>query len=264
MVLFFRYNDVFRVIFMDKNTDKLLVSKSNHLIEAGYKLTLNEQRLILTAISKLDGRKPFPKDNEFIITAQEFCKAFDIPIKQAYENLENASSRLYERDIKTYDKSNHCRERFRWVDGVKYWDKEGKVSLSFSNRITPYLTLLHTQLTSYNLNQISKLNSSYAIRFFELLIQFKSTQNRWISLETLKERLEIPENYSRFYDLKRRIIDPSIKNINETTSLFISWSVVKKGKTIIGLSFNIIEKEFSKTVSAKCPRTMDMMELIEE
>jgi hypothetical protein len=96
---------------MDKNTDKLLVSKSNHLIEAGYKLTLNEQRLILTAISKLDGRKPFPKDNEFIITAQEFSKAFDIPIKQAYENLENASSRLYERDIKTYDKSNHCRRR---------------------------------------------------------------------------------------------------------------------------------------------------------
>lgn len=248
---------------MDKNTDKMLVSKSNHLIEAGYQLTLNEQRLILAAISKLDGRKSFPKENEFMITAQEFSKAFDIPIKQAYENLEQASSRIYERDIKTYDKNNNYRERFRWVDGVKYWDKEGRVSLSFSNRIIPYLTLLHTQLTSYDLKQISKLNSSYAIRFFELIIQFKNTKNRWISLEKLKERLEIPEKYSRFYDFKRRIIDPSIKNINETTNLFISWDVIKQGKVITGLNFNIIENDLSQNTNAKCSRTIDMTNLMD-
>ena len=143
-------------------TEKFLVTKSNHLVEAGYRLSLNEQRLVLTAISKLDGRKPIPRDNDFTITAQEFSSMFNIPIKQAYENLDNAASRLYERDIKTYDGKHKTRERFRWVDGVKYWDGEGKVTLSFSNKIIPYLTLLHTQLTSYDLKQISNLKSSKA------------------------------------------------------------------------------------------------------
>lgn len=222
--------------------EKLLVTKSNHLVEAGYKLSLDEQRLILTAISRLDGRKPMPRHNAFTITAQEFSSMFDVPVNQAYESLDNAASRLYERDIKTYDGKHKTRERFRWVDGVKYWDGEGKVTLNFSNKIIPYLTRLFTQLTSYDLKQISKLNSSYAIRFYELMAQFKSTSVRWIKLDTLKERLELCGQYPRFYDLKRRVIDPSVAEINRTTNLSISWVTVKEGRVIKGLTFEIKEK----------------------
>lgn len=223
--------------------EKFLVTKSNHLVEAGYRLSLNEQRLILTAISKLDGRKPIPRDNDFTITAQEFSSMFYIPIKQAYESLDNAASRLYERDIKTYDGKHKTRERFRWVDGVKYWDGEGKVTLSFSNKIIPYLTLLHTQLTSYDLKQISNLKSSYAIRFYELMVQFKSTGDRWIKLDTLKDRLELNDCYDRFYNLKIRIIEPAIKEINNSTNLIVTWDIVKKGRVITGLKFSIKEKQ---------------------
>lgn len=221
----------------------ILVTKSNHLIEAGYKLSLNEQRLILSVIAQLDGRKPIPKDNYFVITADEFAKNFNIPIKQAYEVLDEAASRLYERDTKTFDKNGRTRERFRWVDGVKYWDGEAKVTLSFSQRIIPYLTKLNTELTSYDLNQISKLKTSYAIRFYELLIQFRSTGERYISLEKLHERLEIINQYSRFYNLKKRILEPSINDINESTSLSVEWDVIKKGKVITGLIFKFKERK---------------------
>lgn len=224
------------------SSDKLLVTKSNQLVEAGYKLSLNEQRLVLSAISKLDGRKPLPKDGSFTITAEEFSSNFEIPIKQAYENLDNAASRLYERDIKTYDSKNNSRERFRWVDWVKYWDGEAKVTLSFSRKVVPYLTLLHNQLTTYDLRQIAKLSSAYSIRFYELLVQFKSTGERYITLDKLKERLEISDQYSRFYNFKKRILEPSIKDINNNTDLFVDWDVSKKGRLIKGLVF-IFEKK---------------------
>lgn len=247
------------------DTGKFLVTKSNHLLEAGYRLSLNEQRLVLMAISKLDGRKPIPRDNDFTITAQEFSSMFSVPIKQSYESLENAASRLYEQDIKTYDGKHNARERFRWVDGVKYWDGEGKVTLSFSNKIIPYLTLLHTQLTSYDLKQISNLNSSYAIRFYELMIQFRSTGERWMKLDTLKERLQLQDQYPRFFDLKKRIIEPAITEINNATNLIVKWGVVKKGRVITGLNFEIKEK--SKQVklskgSERCPYTQDMFDEI--
>lgn len=222
--------------------ENILVTKSNHLVEAGYKLSLNEQRLILSVIAQLDGRKPIPKDNYFVITASDFAKNFNIPLKQAYEVLDEAASRLYERDIKAFDKDGRTRERFRWVDGVKYWDGEAKVTLSFSNRIIPYLTKLHTQLTSYELKQISQLKSSYAIRFYELLIQFRKTSERYISLEKLRERLEIIGQYDRFFNLKKRIIEPSISNINASTNLLVEWDVVKNGKLITGLIFVFQEK----------------------
>lgn len=214
-----------------------IVSKSNHLIEAGYRLSLNEQRLILSAISQLDSRKPIPKENDFTIRADDFAKSFNVPVKQAYEILDQAASRLYERDIKAFDKEGRTRERFRWVDCVKYWDGEAKVTLSFSNRIIPYLTKLHREITSYELKQISQLSTSYSIRFYELLIQFKSTSERYITLEKLRERLEVTSQYKRFYDLKKYVIEPSVNDINNSTDLIVEWDVVKKGKTITGLSF---------------------------
>lgn len=214
-----------------------LVTKSNNLIEAGYKLSLNEQRLILSAISQLDGRKPIPKNNDFEITAEDFSKAFNIPIKQAYEALEDAASRLYEQDIKTFDRTENSRTRFRWVDGVKYWDGKARVTLSFSNKVIPYLTKLHQQFTTYELSQVSQLKTAYAIRLYELLIQFLKTEIRQITLEKLRAFLELENDYKRFFDFKRRIIDPSIKNINESTNLNVDWDVVKNGRVITGLIF---------------------------
>lgn len=223
-----------------------IVTKSNHLVEAGYKLSLNEQRLILSAISQLDGRKPIPKDNQFTITAEDFAATFNLPLKQAYETLDEAASRLYERDIKAFDKNGKTRERFRWVDGVKYWDGEAKVTLSFSTRIIPYLTMLHSQLTSYELKQISQLKTPYSIRFYEILIQFRSTGERYITLEKLYERLEITGQYSRFFNLRKRIIEPSIDDINKSTNLIVQWEIIKKGKTITGLAFFFEEKSGQK------------------
>ena len=130
-----------------------------------------------------------------------------------------------------------------WVDGVKYWDGEGKVTLSLSNKIIPYLTLLHTQLTSYDLKQISNLKSSYAIRFYELMVQFRSTGERWMKLDILKERLELQDQYPRFFDLKKRIIDPAITEINNSTNLTVKWNTVKKGRLITALEFYIQENK---------------------
>ena len=216
---------------------EFIVTKSNHIIEANYKLSLNEQRLVLVAISQIDGRKPIDKENDFTITASEFSEIFSIPINQTYEALYEASSRLYERDIKTHDMSAKAIERFRWVDRVKYWDGEAKVTLSFSPWIIPYLTMLHQQFTSYELKQVSQLNTAYAIRFYELLVQFIKTGERYITLEKLRDLLELKNLYFRFFDLKKRIIEPSIIEINMKTNLTVEWDIMKKGRTITGLIF---------------------------
>ncbi len=214
-----------------------IVTKSNYLIEAGYKLSLNEQRLILLAITQLDGRKPHPKNNEFVITAEAFSKNFGMPIKQVYEALSDAASRLYQRDIKTFDRIEKTRRRFRWVDGVKYWDGEAKVSLSFSRWIIPYLTLLHQQFTSYDIEQISRLSTAYSVRFYELLVQFIKTGEHYITLKQLRELFQLEDRYPRFFDFKKRIIEPSVIEINQTTNLTVEWDIMKKNRSIIGLIF---------------------------
>lgn len=65
---------------------ELFVTKHNGLIEASYKLTLNEQRLVLLCISQLDPRKPLPKENLFTITAKDFASMFGISENVLTEN----------------------------------------------------------------------------------------------------------------------------------------------------------------------------------
>src|SRR6185312_12312842 len=103
--------------------------------------------------------------------------------------------------------------------------------------IIPYLTLLHEQFTSYELKQVSQLNTAYSIRFYEILVQFIKTGERYLTLEKLRDLLELKDQYHRFYDLKKYVIDPSIIDINEKTNLTVEWDVMKKGRTITGLIF---------------------------
>lgn len=224
---------------------ELFVTKHNSLIEASYKLTLNEQRLVLLCISQLDPRKPIPKENIFTITAKEFSLMFGVSEKCAYRELENASKDLYEQDIKTYDGKYNC--RFRWVYGVKYHRSEGKVTLGFSPWLVPYLTTLHERFTRYNLKKVSGLKSVYAIRLFEFLIQFKSTGKLLISLEVFRDRLEIKNEYKRFCDLKRRVILTAVKELEEKSGLLIKWKSIKSGKSVTQLEFSFREKETLET-----------------
>lgn len=228
---------------MSSNSKDLVVTKHNSLIEASYKLSLNEQRLILLCISKLDARKPLPKDNSFEVTAREFSERFGISMKKAYEELEEASKNLYEKDIKTYD--GKYKERFRWVYGVRYHEGDGRVTLGFSPWIVPYLTMLHERFTSYQLKQISELRSPYAIRLFEFLIQFKATGKLIIELEKFKDRLEIQNQYKRFYDIKRWVIEPAVKELRAKSNLDITWKPLKgeRGKGVKQLEFSFSEKE---------------------
>src|SRR3546814_6950888 len=76
----------------------LRVTKSNTLITASYRLTLNEQRLILAAISKLDPRRPMPK--KVSVSAVDYSDIYGVQLRHAYEQMKVAADELYERDIK--------------------------------------------------------------------------------------------------------------------------------------------------------------------
>ncbi len=49
-----------------KEPSSLLVTKANDLISASYRLTLQEQRLLLAAIAQVDPRKPMPSKSRLL------------------------------------------------------------------------------------------------------------------------------------------------------------------------------------------------------
>ena len=116
-----------------RERSSLLVTKANDLISASYRLTLQEQRLLLAAIAQVDPRKPMP--SKITVTAASFAEIYGVPIRFAYTNLKEAADSLYERDIQTFDGKN--RTRIRWVYKATYAEGEGRVTLNFTVDVIP-------------------------------------------------------------------------------------------------------------------------------
>jgi plasmid replication initiation protein len=218
-----------------------MIRKSNWLITASYKLTLNEQRLVLVAIAKISFDSKEIK-RRVVITAREMLDCFpDIGEQHVYEEMEKASENLFNRWIRIEDPNQI--EKFRWISAKLIYKKgEGRVGFSFSPEVLPYLQQLKEQFTKYRLGDISSLKSAYSIRLYEMLMQFQSTGIALVRLEEFKERLGIADKYSDYLNLRRRIIEPAVSELNQKSHLTITFKSIREGRAIKKLEFFFSEK----------------------
>ena len=222
---------------MDQELTNWKVTKSNELIQAGYALTLNEQRLVLFCIAQIDSRKPMRRVRD--IRASEFANAYGIDTRHAYEALEEATDKLWNREVKTRFDDGRI-EKIRWVSMATYHKGTGRVTVNFSPEIVPLLTLLTKRFTTYELRYISKLSSSYSIRFYEYLKQHANLKKAiTVDLLELREMLQLNGAYTRFSNLKARVIQPSVDQVNLHTDLAVTWVPVREKRAVVALKFNI-------------------------
>jgi len=216
------------------------ITKANYLVEASYSLTLQEQRLILACLSKIDPRSE-PK-KEITLQASEYSELMNIDIKNAHRELQKASQKLYERSIVVKDPDKI--EEFRWIQKKIHHQKgEGKIKLFWSDDVLVYIGQLKRRFTTYRLTDVANLSTSYAIRLYELLMQFNSTRQRSISVEDFRSLFHLDNKYPLFRDLNKRVIKPAVKEINASSNLEVFYSTRKQGKNIVELYFDFQEKK---------------------
>lgn len=223
------------------NQNNLTVVKHNNLNQASYKMTLDERRLILSSIALVNPKEPMP--DEVTIHASDYAHQWGLDERNAYEQLKEARANLFERKI-TLCNGNKGRD-IRWVYDTEYADGEGYIKLSFSPTVAPYLSDLGGFFTSYHLMEIRNFKSGHAIRLYELLMQFK--KNGWFDedLEVLKSMFGVGESYPLWYDFRRKVIDVSIKEINESTNYTVKYSTKKRGRKISRVVFTFARNEQS-------------------
>ncbi|QCT95375.1 replication initiation protein (plasmid) [Stutzerimonas degradans] len=209
----------------------LRISKSNELITASYRLTLNEQRLILAAISRLDPRRPMPK--RVAVSAIDYAEIYGVQLKHAYKQMSTAADELYERDIDFTDSKS--RQRHRWIDAAKY--TEGTVELSFTIHVIPYLTMLYNKVTTYDLRRVARVDSVYALRLFEMLMQFRKTGWLYIEVERFRHAMGLTDEYKRFNSLRQRVIDPAIAELKIKCKLDVECERITTGRTVVAIKF---------------------------
>jgi len=235
--------------------DDLIVSKSNRLIEASYRLSMYEQQIILLAIvqARESGLDPWQLSQKpVVIRVQDFMKAYNITDTSGnvYRCLRDAIKTLFDRSVTVYhnleDTQNPAVSEMRWIWKRTYSDDLGYLSFTLAPDVIPYITRLEKEFTSYDLKQIGNFTNSYAVRLFELLKQYQTVGKREIKLETLRTLLQLQDKYSAYGELMRKVVLPCIKQINEHTDLNLEFEPYKHGRKVISLKFKIKTKKIKE------------------
>jgi plasmid replication initiation protein len=222
---------------------ELHVNMSNALVRAAHSLTLVEKRVIAACIAQIDSTRigwhpGFDQVTRVRLTALQFADTYGIDEKNAYFELQTACDHLFERYIRIM-RNTHKGEKeikFRWVSSATYHHGEGWVEISFTPEVTPHLTLLRKQYTSYKLAQASALRSSYSWRLLELLAQFRNQGKLVIGLQDFRHAMDVPGSY-RFKDVRVRAIEPAVQELHKKDGMIVTWRAIKKGKAVASLEF---------------------------
>lgn len=245
-----------------KPDQELLIKKSNELVQARYKLSLEEQRFILNLASYIH------KDDEdfksYEIRVADFVKMFGLEKRKAiYKAVEEAAKELVGKRIEL---SRDGKKIYAsWLSYAEYVEGSGVIKVEFHSSLKPYLLQLKENIligniegfVKYPLSTVVNFKSSYSIRLYELLKMEvwkaeKEKKKQFEKVLTIEEYRSIlgleKKNYPIFADLKRWVIEPPVREVSDKTELNIfETRYIKTGKKITSICFVVLIRTETET-----------------
>jgi plasmid replication initiation protein len=231
--------------FKTENESKNFVIKSNALVEARYRLSLQESQIILWLLTqiRLDDEDFKPHKLDIV----EFAKLVQVDVDSKYRELRKITRQLMQRVMEIYEPETQKLIQVAWLSSAEYEHKKGYASLEFSPKLKPYLLQLKSKFTKIDIIDTLKLKSIYAIRIFELLLQYISVGFREISISDLRAYCGIKETeYADYFDLKRYVIEKAKTEINSKTEYKIDYSEIKESRKFVAIEWTIKKKDSQK------------------
>ena len=214
-----------------------IVVVDNSLVTSAYHLTLNEQRLILCALKKIEPMVEMGENQVFYISRDDFIELGVNPdivsqeIRQATRDLmkksvtvktplgtlempwlsevlrfdKNAEQKLRELYPNPDDYDDYIRalRLHNLIDSFTHRADENIVArVVFHQKILPLLSNLKKNFTQFSIQDVAEFKSTYAHRIYQLMMQYKSTGYVKITIDDLKFMLMLGLKYALFADLK--------------------------------------------------------------
>jgi len=227
-----------------------IITKSNELIQANFKFTLNEYRILMYAVSCIN-----PMSDEFPrrlnIDVKKMADMFGIEIDGLYSDIKDAIIRKFFKRELTINLEGEKKKLCHWLDSLIYHDGSSHLELKFSEDSIPMLSKMKGQFTNYHIEQIADMKSIYAVRIYEFCILEVNRRRLdkcdfFIAVNVLKERLELEDKYKRFHHFKMRVLQKAKTEINKHSDLTIDFEEIKQGRSVESIKFIIQRKDGAK------------------
>lgn len=208
-------------------------------------LSLREQKVALAVISLIS-----PNDDEFReyeLTLSELSRLTGIGLNHLDKNLVRDICGKLVGTIFVIEGAGSTAIVPFFTKAEYQHDKS--VFFRFPPELKPHLLNLRQSFTTYQLQQITQLSSTYSIRFYEIFRQRLSladagrgVTNSFLNVELnrLRDWLGVePKQYPRFNNFKQFILTPAQRELAEKTDLCFEFKTETKRRKVVGIQFLI-------------------------
>lgn len=245
------------------NKSNIVVQKENSLVNAIYRLSLEETRIFNYVIAKTNPLNHC-YDHVKDFTVKEISDFYGLTSnKDIYAIFKKALKELFQRECTYYDSNKNTWTTTRII--TSYSDnKEGSLSLKFSDEISE-LIAVRKDFLSYKLEQTKGMTSTNAIRLYEVTLNTlkrEKKKSKEFTFEEIKKLLGFKENeYPRFANFRVRVLEVAREQINKNTDINFDFSITKHGRYVTGC---VLMFDWKRNAEAEAKKLDDTFELEQE
>lgn len=225
------------------------VVKSNTLIQKSrHQFSVQQQKALLFLISQLKPEQTKFEWQTFDII--EFCGVCGISAAgDNYKDLKEALQGLSDKSL-WLTLEDGTQSLTRWLQNVQIRPKTGKVAVRFDEQMKPFLLELKERYTQYELRYTLAMRSKYSVRLYEILKSYSEmAKDEPIGFTLERFKNLVGAEYKLWYDLKRKVIEVAMREINEYSDLSVTYEAKKKGKAYETIEFDVsIKSTFSEKI----------------
>ena len=231
------------IVKQGKTDGKALVVRRNELIHARYRMTLQEQRLLLWLIAQVKR-----EDTDFTvyqISVKELAAFIGIEKnKKIYEELAGTTKSLMTRLAEIRRVEDDTLTQIQFVSKTKYYFGNGLVELCLNEHMRPYILELKERFTEVELQYAIRMSSFYACRVYELLKCEAYKGSFTIDMEEFRALLGIEDSkLRRINNFKAKVMDIAEREINTRTDIVFTYEWVRRGRKAAGIKFTVKQQK---------------------
>lgn len=252
---------------------EMYVVQSNELIRMKrFKLTAQQQKLVLYAISKIKKDDPWYTQYEFSV--REICDVCGLKIESGgwyYAALKEQFEKLVAREFVVMPDGSM--KTISWIGDVSAKPAEGIIRISFNQNMQPYLFDLKERYTQYQLKDVLVFKHVYSMRLFEILRSYTTAeflsrgvdQEKTFELEELRGLLGLSDGrYREWKDFERYVLRVSVNEINKyATDMQIAHKGNRVGRRIVSVTFIVGGRNRKEKLSATLEQRRRLREIDE-
>lgn len=254
-----------RVVVMNAISDQT-VAEANALIQAAARMDTAPLKLFEIAVSGLDSKSEDPA-TIVKIKKQALFEALNYQGATRNAWLTTVLEKLRHDADFCFTVTDETGTRDIGISPVGYTENphaSDYIVIGFTPQIMPYISALKKCFTQYQLADVLKLKSRYAIVLYRWLMmswrqyehyfgtkertpqQLVDYQNPRASLDELHRLTGTMKKYRDFRNFRKNVLEIAVDEINAKTGYAITYEKISSGRRVTGIVFHITDKRAPK------------------